>query len=167
MGPFDSTAAYEFSVRATGGTRFVSAVDGSGNPSAGVLLAPGGNSWSGISDRNAKENFADVDGQNILERLAAIPVQTWNLKSQNAAIRHIGPMAQDFYAAFGVGEDDKHITTCDADGVALAGIQALHRMVQDKDAQIAAQQAQIGDLTRRLAAVESLLTGSNPNRRGE
>ena len=54
-------------------------------------------------------------------------MQTWNLKSQDPAIRHIGPMAQDFYAAFNVGEDDKHINSVDADGVALAAIQGLNR----------------------------------------
>jgi len=145
---FPSSAQNEFAARATGGVRFVSAIDGAGNPTAGVQLAAGGNSWGVISDRNAKENFAPADPREILERLAAIPVETWNLKSQDPAIRHIGPMAQDFHAAFGVGEDNKHITTSDADGVALAAIQGLHKMVKEKDAEIA-------DLKARLAALEA------------
>jgi hypothetical protein len=162
---FASTAQDEFSVRATGGARFVSAVSPA---TVGVQLAPGGNAWAAISDRNVKENFAAVDAQDLLARLATIPVQTWNLKSQDPAIRHIGPMAQDFYAAFNVGEDDKHITTSDADGVALAAIQELYRILQEKvaeiaalkaekNAHIAAQQQTIADLEKRLAAVESFM----------
>jgi len=167
-----STANNQFSVRATGGVRFISGIDGNGNPTAGVQLAAGGGSWSSISDRNAKENFADVDGGDVLARLAAIPVQTWNLKSQEPAIRHIGPMAQDFYAAFNVGENNTHITTSDADGVALAAIQGLYKTLQEKVAeiaqlraekdahtqQIAAQQQRIIALETRLAAVETMLT---------
>lgn len=141
---FNSAGDNEFAVRATGGARFVSAIDGTGTPTAGVTLASGGTSWGVISDRSVKANFAPVDGRDILERLADIPVETWNLKSQDASIRHIGPMAQDFYAAFAVGEDDKHITTLDADGVALAAIQGLYELVQEQQAQIAVLQGAAG-----------------------
>lgn len=151
---FPSTAANQFRVRATGGAQFVSAIDSSGNPNAGVQLAAGGGSWSSISDRTAKENFADVNSREVLARVAALPIQTWNYKSQDDAIRHIGPTAQDFYAAFGVGEDDKHITTIDADGVALAAIQGLYQVVQEKDAEIANLQSQNAKLEARLAALE-------------
>ena len=144
---FASTANNQFSARATGGARFVSAIDGSGNPTAGVILNAGAGSWSNLSDRNQKEHFALVDGQEVLACLAEIPVTTWNYKSQNPSIRHIGPMAQDFYAVFGVGEDDTHISTLDADGVALAAIQGLYQLVQE-------QKAQIADLEARLAALE-------------
>ena len=147
---FASTANNQFSARATGGARFVSAIDGSGNPTAGVILNAGAGSWSNLSDRNQKEHFALVDGQEVLACLAEIPVTTWNYKSQNPSIRHIGPMAQDFYAAFGVGEDDKHISTLDADGVALAAIQGLYQLVQE-------QKAQIADLEARLAALEGVM----------
>lgn len=77
-----------------------------------------------------KENFKDVDGAEVLEKLSAMPIQTWNYKSQDKSIRHIGPMAQDF-TKFGVGEDDKHITTIDADGIALIAIQELSRQNQE------------------------------------
>jgi hypothetical protein len=53
-----------------------------------------------------------------------MPIQRWNMKSQDASIRHIGPMAQDFHAAFAVGEDNRHINSVDADGVALAPFKA-------------------------------------------
>ncbi|MFQ5856873.1 MAG: tail fiber domain-containing protein [Anaerolineae bacterium] len=163
-GDFASTAANQFNVRATGGTRIVSAVDANGDPTAGVQLAPGASAWSTLSDRDAKVNLALVDGHEALARLAAMPIQTWNYKSQDLSIRHIGPTAQDFYAAFGLGEDDRHISTVDADGVALAAIQGLYQLLQEKDAQIAAlqaenaaQQEEITALEARLAAVEQAI----------
>jgi len=78
-----------------------------------------------LSDGNLEENFGPVDIYGILARLATIPVEAWNYEAQPAAIRHIGPMAQEFAAAFGVGEDDRHINMVDAYGVTLASIQAL------------------------------------------
>jgi len=147
---FRSTASNQFSARAQGGVRFVTAIDGSGNPTAGVQVAAGGTGWSAISDRNRKENFVSVDTKALVARLAAIPIETWNLKSQDPSIRHIGPTAQDFRAAFQVGEDSLHINSIDADGVALAAIQGLYKAVQDKDARIAT-------LETRLAELESLV----------
>jgi hypothetical protein len=131
---FSSQASEEFAARATGGVRFVSSVDGFGNSTAGVSLAAGGSAWASISDRNAKANFKPVDSEQILRQLSRIPVETWNYKTQKTSIRHIGPMAQDFSSAFKVGEDDKHITTIDSEGVALAAIQGLYRILREKDA---------------------------------
>jgi trimeric autotransporter adhesin len=127
---FPSTAANEFSVRATGGARFVSGIDGSGNPNAGVQLASGGGSWSSLSDRAAKRAIEPASGGGVLRKLASVPVSTWSYRAQDNSIRHIGPMAQDFYRAFGVGEDRKHIDSIDADGVALAAIKGLNRKVE-------------------------------------
>ena len=158
---FHSAAANEFAARATGGTRFVSAIDGSGNPTAGVQLPSGGGAWLAISDRAAKANFTLVDGRDILERLIAIPIETWNYDTQDPSIRHIGPMAEDFFNAFGVGEDDRHISTLDPDGVALAAIQGLHQLVQEKDLKIT-------ELEARLTSVEQAIgtdTDSAPTRR--
>jgi hypothetical protein len=149
---FNSAALNEFAVRATGGARFVSAIDGSGTPTAGVQLAAGGTSWAALSDRNAKTNFAPVDSRQILTRLASLPIQTWNNKSQDPSIRHIGPMAQDFYAAFGVGEDERHITTLDADGVALAAIQGLYQMLQEKEGEVAALAGRVEALVEAFKA---------------
>jgi hypothetical protein len=141
---FNSAAADEFAVRATGGTRIVSAVDGGGVPTAGVQLAPGAGAWSTLSDRSAKANFAAVDGRSLLERLAGLPIETWNLRTQDESVRHIGPTAQDFSAAFGVGEDERHISTVDADGVALAASQALYTLVEEQEARIAALEDERG-----------------------
>ena len=135
--------------------RFVTAVDFSGNPSAGVTLASGSGSWSSLSDRNAKANFAAVDGRDVLTRVLRLPIQTWSYRSQDAATRHLGPMAQDFRAAFGLGEDDAHIDAVDSEGVSLAAIQGLARVVQDQDAQIAALRAQVADLRRENDALRA------------
>ena len=86
----------------------------------------------------------------ILNRLGDGYRLRYNYKSQDASIRHIGPMAQDFYAAFGVGRDEGFISTIDRDGVALAAIQGLHEIVKEKDAEIVALEA-------RLAALEKLV----------
>ncbi len=146
-----------FIVRASGGITMYT----NSGLSAGVQIAPGGGSWGSVSDRSLKANFAPTNGQEILAHLNNLPIQTWNYRTQDASIRHIGPMAQDFYAAFQVGEDDKHITTIDADGVALAAIQGLYQIVQEKDVEIKnlksqseKQQAKIENLETRLAALE-------------
>jgi len=80
-----------------------------------------------VHRRNAKTDVIPVDSRQIVTKLAQIPLATWRYKSQAEGIRHMGPMAQDFYAAFGLGEDEKYISTIDADGVALAAIQGLYQ----------------------------------------
>ena len=161
---FNSTMANEFAARANGGFRFVS--------SSGTCTTTGGG-WSCTSDRNAKTNFAMVDARQVLLKVSGLPIQTWSFKD-NTAIRHMGPMAQDFHTAFGLGQDDKTISTIDLDGVALASIQGLYHLLQEKDAEIAvlekqvatlqsrnaAQQAQIDDLEARLVALEKRLGGA-------
>jgi hypothetical protein len=150
---FNSTAANEFAVRATGGVQFVTAIDGAGNPSAGTSLAPGSGTWGSASDRNLKTNIVPVDGFDVLDRLSEVEISTWSYKAQDASIQHMGPMAQDFYTAFKLGEDDKHIGTVDADGVSLAAIKALHQKLKEKDTQIA-------DLEKRIAQLEALMLRS-------
>ncbi|MGA9768764.1 MAG: tail fiber domain-containing protein [Blastocatellia bacterium] len=144
--PFASTKADQFNVRASGGTRIFSNF----SATVGVMLAPGGNAWSPASDRNLKENFVPVDGRLILQKLSLIPITEWNLKSQLPSIRHFGPMAQDFYANFGLGESDRHISTSDADGVAFASIQALYEISLEKD-------KQIQELQQRIEKLEKLV----------
>jgi trimeric autotransporter adhesin len=166
-----STAANQFIVRASGGVWFGTTSTPGTDLTAGRFLATStgaylttGGTWTNSSDRARKENVAAVDGSSLLEKLAALPVQTWNYTAEDASVRHMGPMAQDFYAAFGLGEDDKHIATVDADGVALAAIQALYGMLQQKETEIARQAAQLADqreenaqLKTRLGRLESLL----------
>jgi len=132
----------------------------------GVRVSAGGGAWASVSDRRLKENFARVEGVEVLKQLSQVPITTWNYKSQDATIRHIGPVAQDFYAAFGVGEDDLSITTIDADGVALAALQGAYQLLQEKDAQIAAQQQQIDDLQARMAALEAMVAQLAQSQKG-
>jgi uncharacterized coiled-coil protein SlyX len=149
-----STATNQFVARASGGVVFYSAT----NNMTGVSLAAGSGAWSSLSDRNSKENVIQTDPQAILAKVAALPVATWNYKSQAASIRHIGPMAQDFHAAFGVGEDEKHITTIDEEGVALAAIKGLNQKLDQKDAEIQQLQqtvAQLSAMVNKLAASQN------------
>jgi hypothetical protein len=125
--------------------------------STGVFLPAGGGSWSLPSDRELKENVAPVDAQALLEKLSAIEVATWNYKAQDESIRHIGPMAQDFYAAFGLGEDDRHISAIDADGVAMAAIQGLYRQNLELQAENDELRARVDELEARMAAMEEVL----------
>ncbi len=154
--PFPALAPDEFAVRATGGVRLVTAVDGSGAPAAGVRLSAGSGSWETLSDVNAKTGFVPVDENQILDRLMALPINTWSYRSQDASIRHIGPTAQDFYSAFRLGTDDRYISTVDEEGVALAAVQALARKVQQDHAAAGG-----ADPTRQIAALELRLDISN------
>lgn len=112
----------------------------------------GGGMGNMFSDRNLKENVAAVDNNAILDKVAQLPIREWNYKQQDASIRHIGPMAQDFAAAFGVGEDDRRINAVDANGVTLASIQALYALTQKQAEQIAALQQQIEVLQKAQVA---------------
>jgi hypothetical protein len=147
---FASTAANSFMVRATGGVLFATAVDGSG-PTAGAELAAGGSSWLTISDRNAKENLKDEDGEEALAAIKNMPIQSWNYKTQAPSIRHIGPMAQDFYAAFGLGEDEKRINTIDIDGVNMLAIQSLEQRTRELKAAV----AELEQMKNELASVKT------------
>ena len=89
----------------------------------------------------------------MLARLEEVPIYYWSGIGQTA--RHLGPMAQDFWAAYGLGDGDTTLATIDLDGVALAAIQGLNQRLQEQEAQIAAQQAQIAALAARLAALEA------------
>jgi hypothetical protein len=127
------------------------------NLTSGMYLSSGGSSWNAVSDQARKENFAPVDTQALLAQLAEMPISTWNYKSQDPAIRHIGPMAQDFNALLDDlgGEGEKYINTLDADGVALAAIQGLYAQNQELTAENTALQAEVDDLETRVAALEA------------
>ena len=99
------------------------------------------------SDRNAKENIAPIDQQAVLEKVAALPLAQWNFKTEPGVV-HLGPMAQDFHAAFGLGPNDTTIPTVDADGVSLAAIQALYRLVEEQRAELDAQRTRIEELEK-------------------
>ncbi|HUU36279.1 MAG TPA: tail fiber domain-containing protein [Vicinamibacterales bacterium] len=111
----------QFIVRAAGGVRFATHP----SQSTGVVMFANASAWSSLSDVNSKEHFRDLADEEVLTKIATMPVREWSYKAQGASIRHMGPTAQDFRAAFGLGEDPLRISTIDADGVALAAIKAL------------------------------------------
>src|SRR3712207_3238586 len=92
--------------------------------------------------RVAEPTFTPVDGREILERLVGLSVEYWAYKTE-PTVRHIGPMAQDFAAAFRVGETDRFIDMVDANGVVMAAIQGLYQLVTEQDARIRALEARL------------------------
>ena len=131
-----------FVVRAAGGTTFYS----NSGLTAGVSLGSGAGAWASVSDRNRKHLFRTEDGESVLGKIAGMPIPSWTYKAQDTSIRHLGPMAQDFYAAFGLGQDTLTITTSDISGVNLLAIQALE-----------ARTRELAELRQRLAALETAL----------
>ncbi|HEX5724277.1 MAG TPA: tail fiber domain-containing protein [Longimicrobiaceae bacterium] len=125
--------------------------------STGALLSTGG-VWTNASDVNRKHLFETVSGEDVLTRLRSLPIRSWSYRSEDASVRHLGPTAQDFRAAFGLGSDDKAIGTVDADGVALAGVQALERRTAQQNEEIRALRQENVELRARLARLEALLT---------
>jgi hypothetical protein len=102
------------------------------------------------SDRTTKTDIFGVEPAAILAKVDSLPISTWRYQGDDATVHHLGPMAQDFAAAFGLGPDDRHIAPLDAAGVSLAAVQALHRELGEK-------QAALTDLARRNAELEKRL----------
>lgn len=120
-----------------------------------------------VSDVNVKENFTAVSPQEILARLNELKITAWNYIADPDST-HIGPTAQDFYAAFGVGVDDHHISSIDTGGVALVAIQALNQQLIEQSAtieQLTEQNKQLQqqnvDILARLDALEAMLNSQN------
>ena len=156
-----------FNVRSTGGFYIATGVNTtSGAITSGMYLSGGGSGWNTLSDRAAKTNFETLDDREILDRLVSMPIKGWNYKTQDPSIRHIGPMAQDFNEAFGVGETDekgekRYINSVDVDGVALAAIQGLNHKVESENAslrsELKARNDEVQALKQRLDAIERML----------
>jgi len=120
-----------------------------------------GGVWTNGSDRNSKRNFEELDKQEILDRVAELPVTRWQYKSEPENVRHVGPVAQDFYAAFGTGEDQRYIGTIDADGVALVAIQGLYEVVKEKECEFEDMKAQNDRVISELADQNMQLGSKN------
>jgi hypothetical protein len=118
-------------------------IDGSGNVTiAGTLTES--------SDVTRKHEFGAVDAEGVLERVLELPLTTWSYRDDAPGVRHLGPMAQDFHAAFGLGASDKGLSPRDVASVALAAVQGLHQQVETLE-------RQNGELLERLAALEAAL----------
>lgn len=109
-----------------------------------------------LSDRNAKRDVDPIDGPALLRRLQELPLSTWSYKADERGARHVGPMAQDFAAAFGLGADDTHVAPSDVAGVSLAAVQALQRTLGDRERELL-------DLQLRVAALERALSAESPH----
>jgi hypothetical protein len=135
--------------------------DGQNNPGGGketMRLDSNGNlnisgGFGSLSDRNAKERFEPVNPRAVLDEVTSLPLSRWSYKT-DPETRHLGPMAQDFFAAFELGTDDKHIGLGDEGGVALAAIQGLNEKVQSQNAELRAENA---GLKQRLERLEKLV----------
>ena len=108
------------------------------------------------SDVSIKEGFAPVDAEAILDALLAMDITTWSYIEDDGSVVHLGPTAQDFHAAFGLGEDPTGIAAVDADGVAMVSIQALAELLEQKDADLESMEARLMALEE---AVADLLAG--------
>jgi hypothetical protein len=148
-----STNSDSFTVRAPGGVRFISTLADSSSVTNGpynsnnstgltngVYLAPNSGAWASLSDSNAKTKVTAIKPREILSKLVAMPLKEWEYKVDPNR-RYIGPMAQDFHSTFGLGADDKTISTLDSDGVMYAAIQGLVEEIELRDEKIAQLEA--------------------------
>jgi trimeric autotransporter adhesin len=147
------SAANQFVVKASGGI-FLFSDTGS---TSGQFQSAGGHMWNSVSDRNQKNSFQAVDTRDVLERLVSIPVTTWKYNTEESGATHMGVMAQDFHAQFGLGDFDTHIGTLDADGVQVAAIQGLYSMVSAQEAEIDSAHAENAKLRSEMGALEARL----------
>jgi hypothetical protein len=145
---FASTANDQVSFRCLGGVRFTS---GSGAANQTVSWTPGAASWSFSSDRDLKEAFEPVNGMQVLEKVARLPISEWKYKGYSQ--RHIGAMAQDFHEAFPLNESTTTLNDADLHGVALAAIQGLNEKVKEKDAKISELEKRLSDLERTVQSL--------------
>ncbi|QSQ21207.1 tail fiber domain-containing protein [Pyxidicoccus parkwayensis] len=156
-----STASNQFMLRASGGVRLRT----NSTLTTGCDLPAGSGVFSCTSDRNQKEDFQHIDGEAVLAKVARMPVQSWRYKEEGQDVRHLGPVAQDFRAAFGLGTDDKSIGLLDIDGVNMAAIQALERRTQElraKTAEVDALKAELAELKQGLSRLESAIQAQRP-----
>jgi hypothetical protein len=158
----NSAGFNSFRARFEGGYRFYTSSD----LTTSCALSAGSNAWSTTSDSRLKENFEAVNGEDFLTKISLLNLTSWNYKKQNPqTFRHYGPMAQDFYAAFGKDKygtigNDTTINSADFDGVNLIAIQALEKRTQkimQLEAENAALKKEQDALKARLEKLEALL----------
>lgn len=146
----ESMGPGSFTVRATGGVRVLN--------QQGELMAvldSGSGSWAHVSDRNRKTDIVTINPRNVLDRLMALPVQYWHYKDDPNKTLHLGPMAQDFYAQFKLGNDKTRINQVDADGVALTALAGLAEVMNEKEKELARLYADIADYNKEITQLEA------------
>ncbi|HEX8136323.1 MAG TPA: tail fiber domain-containing protein [Pyrinomonadaceae bacterium] len=153
---FRNTANNEFAARATGGFRFRTNLGGT----TGCNLPAGSGVFNCTSSRATKENFLLVRGEDVLSKLRNLQVSTWNYIAEGRQVRHMGPMAEDFYKAFALGTGNTSIGVQDLAGVSLAAVKALEErtvQLQQKIAEVEQLRSQLSTLEQRFAALEKLV----------
>jgi hypothetical protein len=145
--PFYSTANNTFNARAKGGFRLITATD----LSTGCTIAAGGGAWSCTSSRATKRDFAAVDADVVLAKVAALPIALWRYRNEASGALHLGPVAEDFHAAFGLGDSERAIGVLDAAGVSFAAIQGLNARLE---AEVARLRARVDDRDAEVARLE-------------
>lgn len=137
LNTMSASTSNEMSMRFKGGYRLFTTSATSGGSAIAALFPAGASSWSYISDKRRKENFVPVNGEEFLNKISEFNLTSWNYKGQNAeTFRHYGPMAQDFYKAFGKDKlgtigNDTTIASADFDGINFIAIQALEKRTTD------------------------------------
>jgi hypothetical protein len=162
---FEDTSVAQRWANGTVGANF--AMDEQAHAGTEFLLTNTGNlTISGTltqnSDRTTKTDILGVEPEEVLAKVDRLPISTWHYKGDAESVQHLGPMAQDFAAAFGLGPDDRHIAPLDAAGVSLAAIQALNRKVGEKQAAIDDLARRNAELEKRLADLETLVAKLAP-----
>jgi hypothetical protein len=157
---FRNTANNEVAFRATGGFRFRTNLGGT----TGCNLPAGSGVFNCTSSRFTKENFLKVEGTDVLSRLRLIPVSTWNYISEGKTVRHIGPMAEDFFEQFKLGTGNTSIGVQDLAGVSIAAVKELDAQLQEKNAEIEKLKSEINllkanqtEMEKRLQAIEKAI----------
>lgn len=139
---------FEFNRAGTGRTEYLFKPNGD-------AIAVG--TWVDGSSRAAKHDLQSVEPAAVLRRVLDLPITEWSYTADPSGARHLGPMAEDFRAVFGLGAYEHGIASLDTSGVALAAIQGLHELVAAKDAEIEELRAGNEELERRLEQVERLV----------
>ena len=156
--PIGAGSLYDnkFIVRSAGGVIFYS----DSNLISGVQLFPGAGSWSSLSDSSKKQNIKKLPISSALSKINNINVYEWNYKSQDTSVKHVGPMAQDFHKAFGLGNSNLAITSVDMDGVILLGVQGVNNrldsMYEQLNNTILNSNLNYASISNRLRILESV-----------
>jgi hypothetical protein len=155
----EAVANNEFAARYAGGYRFRT----NATLTTGCNLPAGSGVFSCSSSRMLKEHFEGVDGEDLLARFRQVPVNSWSYIGEQGGVRHLGPFAEDFRAAFGLGMDDKSIGLLDIDGVNFAAVKALEARTAELQRQLQQRDQRIGELEARLARIEAALAARPSN----
>jgi len=156
---FSSSGGNQFNVRASGGVRMYT----NSGTTLGAQLLANATAWTALSDSTKKTDIRRVDTKAVLEKIAQLPISEWRYKAQpDPSIRHMGPMAQDFWKLFGLGEDSLGISTIDPDGIALAAIQELQKQNEELRTAVRRYAEELNELRGLVEKMAARTNQENP-----